>query len=137
MLDNKLANSKLGIKAQAWSILALLENKEPSFADYKDGHYMVNIDTYPWYNGRETGFAIVLSKKISGKCLVVVFSECRNSDQIFVDKWVEEKTFFNRPTVDNFTEEAYKNRVYFPFGCVGEAVGYIYNEMGKFYESEK
>lgn len=90
MFNRSCANVTLGIRAQSWSVLHLLAEYDPDFAPYEDSRYQCSIDTYPWYNGREKGFVLVLSKPVpkpDEPSLCLAFAECRGSDSIFVDLW--------------------------------------------------
>ena len=114
-MPNKLIDMSLGISEQAYAVLQGLRRLQ---IEVPDG---VGVQTRAWYNGRERGIALSLYQ-YSGKTiqeshndqLNITFGECRNSEQIFVDHWVG-YTGFSPPTVENFTEEAYNNRQYFPY----------------------
>lgn len=73
------------------------------------------IHSYPFYNGREKGIALVAHKTgVWTKATVIVFGENRNSDDIFIDTW-QTSNVFDAPIVADFTEEAYKARRYYKF----------------------
>jgi hypothetical protein len=127
----RVADPTLGIHPQARAILALLDC-EPAFAKYKDGFYDVNISTSAWYNGREKGYALVLSKTRHRERLVITFGECRNSDYIFVDSWLMGYGI-NPPTVADYPDAAYRARKRFTASQTAEAADYIYQTLKNHY----
>jgi hypothetical protein len=136
-----LADSTLGISAQAYAVLALLSRMEPAdVAEYDEDHndykdYKVEISTHAWYNGRERGVCLEVRPSIaSKKALLITFGEHRNSDDIFIDSWVVETHFLNPPTVADFTDEAYEQRTLVKYGHVAEAVDVIRAKMKEFLE---
>jgi len=120
----------ININGQAKAVLALLEKRE---IDHNIEAY-VCIDTSVWYNGRERGYALSVYRlgKIDG--LVITFGEHRNSDNIFVDSWVTTLSI-NPPTVADFTDDAYKNRVNFRYGECGAVVRYILSTINMYIET--
>ena len=112
---------KLQIHPVATRILEILMD-EYSFDDS-------NLHSSAWYNGRERGICLYLTTGniITGtKTLIITFGEHRNSDEIFVDHWYSKEIFFlNPPTVQDFTDKAYQNRMYFNCNKTDEAVQYI------------
>ena len=111
-------------------------DREPVFAEYDDdsNRYLVDIKTRAWYNGREKGVSLTVSRLGYKGCLVITFGEHRSSDSIFVDSWEMETEAFNSPTPGDFSDEAYKQRKSFPAGHVGYAADYIYKRMEAYYE---
>ena len=131
-MENIIADPHVGIGRQARAVLALLD-RAPDFAEYKDGFYQVEIQSRAWYNGRERGVSLCVSRMCCEGCLVITFGEHRNSDSIFVDSWLMKQPPFNSPTTEDFSDEAYKARKSFPYGHAGDAADYIYEKMAEFY----
>ena len=82
-----------------------------------------NLQSSAWYNGRECGICLYL--RTGTKTLIVTFGEHRNSGEIFVDHWYSEEIFLNPPTVQNFTDKAYKQRKCFNCDKSNKAAQYI------------
>lgn len=139
-MQSNLVDTTFGVKTQARAILQYLSGREPAFAKYDRGYYMASIDTRPWYNGRETGVALVMEGK-DGNRLVVTFGEVRTSDSIFVDRWETNDLtdkFNSVVTAADFPEAAYKNsRKTFRPGYVGDAADYIYGLLEEYYEKNQ
>lgn len=131
---NTIADPTLGVCAQARAILAMLD-RNPDFAEYENGRYQIDIETRAWYNGREKGVSLTVSRLGYKGCLVITFGEHRSSDSIFVDCWEMKAQPFNSPTVSDFPDEAYKQRKFFTSGRVGDAAEYIYERMESFYKT--
>ena len=114
-ITKEIGSKDFHIHRTALAIFALLTSFEVSDLtederDYVD--YLIDIRSYPWYNGRERGICIIISN--NGEQLNIAFGEIRNSDGIFVDVW-ETKSTFNPPTVADFSDEAYEQRNYFKY----------------------
>ena len=110
-MPEKLVDKSLGISEQAYAVLQGLARQ---YIEVPDN---VLVKTRAWYNGRERGIVLSLSPIGEGapySQLNIAFGECRNSDQIFLDKW-DKYTGVNPPTVADFTEEGYANRQYFAY----------------------
>lgn len=131
-MSDSIADPTFGIGRQARAVLAMLE-REPDFAEYKDGFYEVRIQTRAWYNGRERGISLVVQRLGYRGCLVITFGEHRNSDGIFVDSWEMATPPRNSPTAGDFSDEAYKARRSFDEGQAGRAADHIYELMSAFY----
>jgi len=138
------ADPSFGLNAQALAILHFLAGMTPSFAPFDPtlGCYKVCIRTFPWYNGREMGVALIIHREAmsAGPCRIIAFGESRNSDAIFVEYWEEPMSPFNGPTIENrssaFEELAGAKtikRVSFNCGEVGKASDHIYDLMKTFY----
>jgi hypothetical protein len=124
----------MGISAKARAVLAMLAGQEWGMEVPK---YSADIYTYAWYNGREHGVAMVVAKNPMGvpaerERLVFVFGECRNSDSIFLDKWMDTESGICPPTLKDFTEEAYALRRRFEYGAVGKTADAIIKDVRKF-----
>lgn len=138
------ADPKFGLNHQALAILAFLSGLPPSFAPYdpKTGRYDVNIQTFPWYSGLETGVALVVHRNwtAEGRCMVIAFGECRKTDQIFVEHWEEPREPPNGPTVER--RDRLKGlkmgavRTTFDRGEVGAAADQVYALMERFYSEQ-
>ena len=137
-MSQTIADSTLGLSGPALSILAILAQREPDFAPYdRERHeYQYVAQTSAWYNGREQGVCLVIRPygHTSRKCLLVTFGEHRSSDNIFVDAWESEGTFLNPPTVEDYSDEAYKARKFFDYGRVDQAVSHIVAVIRAFIE---
>lgn len=143
----KCADLSFGLNSQALAVATLLANREPDFADF-DGElksYDAIIETYPWYNGREKGVAIVMRRGWgSPRRFVLVMAECRNSDDIVVEEW-EQDDPYNGPTLKgrigalgaDADQAVYAGRKYIPYGRIGKAADYIYGRMSVWYAREK
>lgn len=139
------ADPTLGLNFQALAILAFLAGRPPSFAPYDPtlGRFSVCIQTFPWYNGREAGIALVIYQgaTASGACRIITFGECRNTDGIFVEHWEETREPFNGPTVEERERRASTllgcERTSFDRGQIGVVADYIYDLMASFYAENK
>ena len=77
---------RLNVRARA--VLELLSERLPTWAEYhqKWQRYEGGFQTYPWYNGRERGFALVYQPvEARQERLVIICAEHRNVDLLFVD----------------------------------------------------
>lgn len=137
------ADRTLELNSQALAVLEYLAQREPDFADYKDGQYQVYIKTSAWYNGRECGitFSMVPNLLGTGSWLHIACFEHRNSDGICMIKWTTKHMYLNPPRVDDVPEEAYPNKntlaAEFRYGEVGKAAQWIYNAMEAYYLESK
>lgn len=141
---NTIADFTFGINHQALAVLHML-NREPDFADYRDGFYKVQFHTRPWYNGRERGVVISMSKRYGGKddpVLHIAFFEHRNSDEICALKWQTERHYWNHPVEDpEIFNVAYggKDKNKFDvaysvhYGETGKMAQWIYEQFAAFY----
>lgn len=140
------ADPSFGLNHQALAILHFLAGLPPSFAPYDQrlGQFNVCIQTFPWYNGREQGVALVIYRGSShaGPCQVVAFGECRGTDGIFVEWWEEPceplngPNVFDRDQLMGAKEQAGAKtieRTSFDNGQVGAAVHHIYHLLETFY----
>jgi hypothetical protein len=114
----------------------MLSQAGPSFAPYdkERGEYKYEATTSAWYNCRERGICLVVRHPdFSRKCLVITFGEIRNTDGIFIDSWHYEGYFLNPPSVEDFTEEAYKARECAPYGRIDLARNIILGKLEAFF----
>ena len=104
----QLVDLQLNISAAARAVLHRLSERDaPSSAFWR-------ITTWAWYNCRERGVALTVERYRVSR-LVIVFGECRNSDEIFVDSWEGlPGDYSNGPKVEHLTDEAYESRRMFP-----------------------
>jgi len=117
----KIGDLSFGLNKQVLTILTLLSHTDIEVDDDE-----IDFDTYPWYNGRERAVCIKIQRFLSNRILLVVFGEHRNSDDIFVDIWeVSKLRNSNCPTIDDFTDEAFKNRKFFECWDFKSAIDYI------------
>lgn len=112
----------LKLNRQVVAVLSYLEG-EVLVEDMEDRY--IYCKTSAWYNGREDGASLTVSSAAK-PALIITFGEHRNSDGIFVDSWLTEKSTLNPPTVDDFTDEAYERRKMFKYGDVVGTVQYIH-----------
>jgi hypothetical protein len=122
----KFADIDMNIKMQALLVLRALSDR-----DMPDAWRLIQSGTSAWYNGRERGVCITFLRK--GKSLAVTFGECRNSDSIFIDHF-EVKVGVNPPTVNDFSEEAYRQRRYAPYLGIEQAIEIIHEILSKWAE---
>lgn len=100
----------------------------------------LNVDLYPYLEGRERGYAVVVSRgQLPHKSLVIAFAENRSSDEIFVmHQEVQNKNYShlldNAPTGELFSTEAFKNRLYFSEGSFTAAAEAIVNQIAEFWD---
>jgi hypothetical protein len=135
---NTIGDPTFNLNPQALAVLAMLSRREPAFAEYdKDlGTYKIEIETSPWYNGRERGVCLNVRRSFSDKtCLLITFGEHRNTDGIFIDCWVHKGHFMNPPTLKDYNDKAYKGRHTVNYGRVDLAVEYILDKMKAYYEA--
>jgi hypothetical protein len=135
-----LADATLGLSAQSLAVLHLLAQTPPDdVAEYDSDHrdYDVEIKTRAWYNGRERGVSLEVRKSWqSSKALIITFGEHRISDHIFVDAWeIDAPPLLNPPTVADFPDKAFNNRLTFPYGEIGKVVDLIRARMKVFLAS--
>ncbi len=131
MTATACADPSFGLSAQALAILQLLAGEDPTFADYEDGRYLVTIETFPWYNGKEKGVALTV-QAYSQSCLIIAFGEHRASDQIFVEHWVDAEPPFNCPT-----PTTHSTRDVFPARNYAAVVDHILDLMKAYYNDTK
>ena len=119
--------------------MCYLSQIEPEFADYENGYYKINLETKPWYNGRERGFVVSMSRKFGRNIHIAVF-EHRNSDDICALKWETEKPYWNHPLEDpNIFEKAYSGKTKWDVaftvksGEIGKMADWVYKELKNFY----
>jgi hypothetical protein len=128
-----ITDKTFGISEVALKILDLLGQREVSFVP--EGDFSVYFRTYPWYNGREHGIAIVMGRYFK-ESITVVFGEARRSDQIFIDVFLMPNGV-DQPTVQHFSEEAYRNRRFFNYNQESEAVDLIIDIFTQDYNKGK
>lgn len=126
----------LHLSPQALSILAFLAGNQ-EWTGLRVPEFSVNMYTSAWYNGRERGIAVALTKtgmSVDDKerRLVLVFGEARGSDSIFLDKWTETGGDINPPTHEDLSEEAYEQRRHFPYGAIRKTAEAIIKDIRKF-----
>jgi hypothetical protein len=134
------ADPTFGLNSQALAILHMLAGREPDFATYTNGRYNIDVQTFPWYNGRERGVCLVVRHSLGSlRALHVAFGEERMSDAIFVDTW-EDDLPNNSPTLEGANQEvydkAYRDRKHFNYGRVGDAAEFVYEAMRCYYEAQ-
>jgi hypothetical protein len=114
-----LTDVTFGLSSQALAIGHYLAGYD---LDIDDG---IMIKTFPFYNGREKCVGISLWRIRGGEVLVVVFGENRNSDNIVVYSWVENKPMMNPPTIDNMPDQAWEDKAMFDCGDISGASDHI------------
>lgn len=106
---NSIGDLTLGLNNQALAVLQVLSGLE-----YPRGKEDLRIRTYALYSGREKGFVLEVTRDYR-KCLHIFVAENRSSDDIFV--WSEDRhdVGLDPPTISQFSEESYANRVEFRY----------------------
>lgn len=109
----------LGVHPKATAILLLvahqLEDQDPN----------VMIKTSAWYNGRENGICIMKwGLSVTKPARFITFGECRNSDSIFLDTWLEVPDI-NPPT--SFPDSAYRARKFYSYDAICKVADEIVN----------
>jgi hypothetical protein len=84
-MKKKIYDPKFNINEVSFKIARKLGSIELPKEDY----YRIFIDTFPFYNCRERGIGISVNNSEISKILVIVFGEHRNSDNIFIDRWIQ------------------------------------------------
>lgn len=144
-MQNTIVDFNYGVKNQARSVMQMLD-REPDFADYENGYYMVRITTRPWYNGRECGFVVSMKRDNAqkAKCLHIAVFEHRNSDNICALKWVTDSDYWNHPLEDpNIFDKAYQGKDKYdvaytvPYGESGKMAQWVYEQMELHYGPKK
>lgn len=142
-MSNRIADTSLQLNSQALAVLQILANREPTFADYANGRYDIEIGTYAWYNGRERGFSLVVTRLGKSRTpLVCTVFEHRKSDDLCVLSWEPDRLFLNAPTIEcwNRHKKATGDEwdpAHFEYGDVGNVVEYIYYRMDSWYTAQK
>ena len=118
------------------------------FAPYlgEAGEYDAYVKTFPWFNGRERGFAVVLFREEApiGPCLILACAECKSSDDIYIIEWEQEQAPRNGPTLESLetalgadkADEVWAKRQTFSQGRIGAVVNYMYDRMATFYKEK-
>lgn len=122
----QLNTRTFGLSGVSLAILALMDTFEVGELTKEEKvqiDFRIDIRNSAWYNGREKGVCITVSD--FEKTLIITFGEGRNSDSIFVDTWEIKGGLLNPPTVADFTDEAYENRIYFKYNEIREATRHI------------
>jgi hypothetical protein len=136
-----VSDLSLGIKPVAMDILRELKARKSEVP-------CIMPRVAAWYNGRENGIVITVDKMIPVNVsdnhflrnktwqLNITFGEERRSDSLFLDMW-ETDTTFNPPTLADFNDEAYRNRICFPpkdkaklIDCLLARINQFYNISG-------
>jgi hypothetical protein len=130
------ADPTFGIRPQALAILQLFTKWEPKFAEWDEEtrSYLIHVDTYPWYAGREKGVAFTVRRNPNGQCLVIAFGELASSDQTFVDHWVLDKASMNGPRMEDRPAQA-ERREFESFDYYNLTL-HITDVMSEFYHSQ-
>jgi hypothetical protein len=141
------ADLSFRLNAQALAVGQMLAIRPPDFAEWHDHEYEVEIQTWPWFNGRERGIAIVLSRtQHDEEAAVFVVVENRTSDNIAVEEWWQSRvTLQNGPSLQSRDEalggdeanRVYYDRIYFNYGEIGKAAEYVYERMSVAYKAQK
>lgn len=132
------ADPTFNLSPQAVAMAALLAQTPPSFAEHhpRTG-YDIQIETFPWINGRERGIVVTLRIKGQSFCRAVAFGEDRATDGLFVEHW-DQTHPFSVPTVEErekLQAEVHRHQV--PFGRLDLAQEHILWTMSEFYAGQK
>ena len=118
-MDCRLADATLGIGTQARVFLAILSSLEPPDEAWNDERkwYDTTIETFPFYNCRERGITVVVSRKpFTGPYLMASFFEHRNTDSFCCWLWqADNKPFNGGPTVDDIPESVAPDKYHYSF----------------------
>jgi hypothetical protein len=135
------ADLTFGLQPQALAIAYLLSGKIPDFADWdaEAKRFDIEIETYPWYNGREKAVCLLVYLRSSpDTCLYLVFGEDRRTDNLFVERWEGGKPEQqpSMATIDEDAhEEASRDRRTFEASKVSGVANYVFELMAEFYEN--
>lgn len=123
---NGLIDTTFGLNNQALALLHFMAACEPDFTPYEGGRYQMYARTFPFYNGRERGFAVVLRRHISApEALVITAFECRNSDALLIRSWRTSEWYMNGPTVADVPFKSAEEKS-FGYADIGHAAEHIY-----------
>lgn len=119
-------DSKLNVKKPAWDVLRILQRRLRELPENLE-RKVLQTGTAAWYNGRERGISLVVQKRQqSTENLVIVWTECRNSDQIVVWAWRPKHISINPPSYEDTGFDAvYKHGTYFDYNKQWTAAQYI------------
>jgi len=121
----KLDRIEDGLNKQAVSFLKFLRKNPVEISKTNSigflEHHLGSMKTAAWYNGRERGFSILFRSLEKGETLVITVAEHRTGEDLVIDHWKTKKIFLNPPTINDFPEEAYSNRIYIGFKMFEEA----------------
>jgi hypothetical protein len=143
-MTHTIADTTFGINSQALAVLALLAQQEPDFAEYDGANgYDVDFATKPWYNGRERGIMLSMTRPlITDKVLHIAVFEHRISDDICCLNWHTNSLYKNSPDAENAIETAYgKDKTKwdvaasFQTGEIGKCAQWVYDRMEHFYDT--
>ena len=124
------------ISAQAKAVKAYLESYDGVEATW-DGNAYADVSIAPWFNGRERGYVLSMSKNGRDlKQLNIAFYENRNSDNICVLAW--EQWSMNPLTIDTaiFPDGYHGSIEYFGYGKAREVAEDIYERLTEFWEKD-
>ena len=143
---DKIVDQSFGINRQARAVMQYLD-REPNFAEYREGQYRVNFVTRPWWNCRESGFVLSMQQShYSGPWLHIAVYEHRNSDNICALRWETEREYMNHPLEDkNIWDNAYggadktKYDVAYSVGEgeVSQMADWVYSQFEEYYKPNK
>lgn len=130
MATSDRPDPKFGISSQPLAILQLLAGIEPTYANFVNGRYQIDVGTFPWYEGVALQ---VLRDRDHSRALIITFAENSVSDDIEVLSWTVplKDVRPSGPTIDDKPQDAY--RALFPFGDLGRAAQHITNIMRDYY----
>jgi len=130
-----------GLQPQALAIAHLLSGRIPDFADWdaEAKRFDIEIETYPWYNGREKAVCLLVYHKASpDRCLYLVFGEDRRTDNLFVERWEGDRPEQqpSMTTIDqDVHEEAARDRYTSEASKIGEVADHVFELIAEFYEN--
>jgi hypothetical protein len=126
-MNNDSIDLDLNLNTCALRVLREIKKEKKSLCAIKGIDALV---THAWYNGRERGVSIAVGSAVDrlGGSFVVVFGECRSSDQIFVDSYhrPEVPAYGEAPSrSDKEYEDGYDGRVYFRYNAHKKAAEHV------------
>ncbi len=130
-----LIDLTLGLKPQSTALLHALavitEGCEPF------DNAACCFETAAHYNGRERGYSLSIRRSCVDMIgLVIVFGECRASDQLFVEH-AERRLDINPPEHGGLSEISYQRRKEFGYGQFDKAARYIARLAARYVKTGK
>lgn len=132
MNDDSVIDMTLNISKQSQLLLSVLEGIYPSEWGFTrrqdDTNWVQSCKTYPWYNGRERGFMLIIRSEWTKEPYIsICFAENRNGDQIVVCHEERAGFFMNPQDIipDIITDNFWKSATYFKCLDFRHAAEYI------------
>lgn len=135
MSATRCADVSFGIDRQSLAVLLMLSERSPGFAPFlaKAQQFGVDIQTFPWFAGRSTGFALVVRKPKRAKARVITVGGSISCDGIMIGYWDDENVPPNGPTVEYRDHVTVPSHVIYDYGRIDIATERVYGLMAEFY----